>query len=395
MKGCIFSLGKIDKRIIWPFLFVLIQIAVNLIDKLFPRDKVNQIIDVFSISLGKMSVFIIPFLFKSKEKIIKKDEICTKNNIKYQAIFQTINFLFNLANATCHWTGRDVIFFSPHNSILSTREAVEIIILIIITMIFFKTKYHIHHLICLIIFCGLCPCIDLLLDSFSIEFSNRIPLNIISHKAAMILEIVQFCYMKYMMNTLYYHYWTLALSLGLVLLLFSSFSLAGAYIFGDKYNNKNFYYFYFQFLEKAEFKYSFPRFISWVIIYGLMQLFQLLSLESFTPNHMMISFELAKIYNILSLSKSDKKWYSIILFIFQFIILLFFLEIFEFNFCNLNKNTKRNIEERSLSTMDMRVSIDSVNNVEIDGYSIHEDSFGNTKEMSILNNEKEDDNTIN
>ena len=110
---------------------------------------------------------------------------------------------------------------------------------------------------------------------------------------------------------------------------------------------------------------------------------------------MMISFELAKIYNILSLSKSNKKWHSLILFSLQFIILLFFLEIFEFNFCNLNKNTKRNIEERSLSAMDMRESINSVNNVEIDGYSFHEDSFGNTKEMSILNNEKEDDNAIN
>ena len=73
-------------------------------------------------------------------------------------------------------------------------------------MIFFKTKYYIHHLICFVIFCGLCPGIDILLDTFSIEFSNRVPLNIISNIASMILEIVQFCYMKYMMNTLYYHY---------------------------------------------------------------------------------------------------------------------------------------------------------------------------------------------
>ena len=78
MKGCIFSLGKINKKIIWPFLFALIQVALYFINQLFPKDKVHQLIDGLAISLGKVLVFIIPFLFKGKEKILKKDEICTK-----------------------------------------------------------------------------------------------------------------------------------------------------------------------------------------------------------------------------------------------------------------------------------------------------------------------------
>ena len=84
MKGCIFSLGKIDKTIIWPFLFAIIQVALIFIDKLFPLNQVNQIIDGFSIAIGDMLVFIVPFIFKAKEKIINKDEICTKKilNIK-------------------------------------------------------------------------------------------------------------------------------------------------------------------------------------------------------------------------------------------------------------------------------------------------------------------------
>ena len=44
MKDCIFKLGKIDKKIIWPFLFALIQVALNLINNIFPRDKINQIL---------------------------------------------------------------------------------------------------------------------------------------------------------------------------------------------------------------------------------------------------------------------------------------------------------------------------------------------------------------
>jgi len=123
-----------------------------------------------------------------------------------------------------------------------------------------------------------------------------------------------------------------------------------------------------------------------------MELFYLLTLESLSPNHMMISYAISKMANILANSQSNKKWHSLILFAILFIILLFFLEIFEFNFCNLNKNTKRNIEERSLTSMDMRESISSVNNeLEIDGYSFHQENQANNNEMQILNDDNENE----
>ena len=123
-----------------------------------------------------------------------------------------------------------------------------------------------------------------------------------------------------------------------------------------------------------------------------MELFYLLTLESLSPNHMMISYAISKMANILANSQSNKKWLSLILFAILFIILLFFLEIFEFNFCNLNKNTKRNIEERSLASMDMRESISSVNNeLEIDGYSFHQENQANNNEMQILNDDNENE----
>ena len=122
-----------------------------------------------------------------------------------------------------------------------------------------------------------------------------------------------------------------------------------------------------------------------------MELFYLLTLESLSPNHMMISYAISKMANILANSQSNKKWHSLILFAILFIILLFFLEIFEFNFCNLNKNTKRNIEERSLASMDMRESISSVNELEIDGYSFHQENQANNNEMQILNDDNENE----
>ena len=394
MKGCIFSLGKVDRKNIWPFLFAIIQIAIHFINKIFPREKVNQVIDSQSISLGKMLVIIIPFLYKGKEKIIKRDEICTKNNIKYHAILWIISLLSSAAITIATLKDSNIVI-TIHGSLLISQEAAQIIIIIFITMIFFKSKYYIHHIICLVIFCGLCVGIDFLIDNFKKEAWNQAPLAIIFNIIVIIVEIIQLCYMKYMMNTLYYHYWTISFSHGLIILLLSTLTIIGAYIFGNKDDKNNYYYSYFQFLENAEFKYSFSRFISWMILYGLLQLFQSLSLENLSVNHMMISYELGKIAKILDGSKSDKKWYSIILFILQFIILLFFLEIFEFNFCNLNKNTKRNIEERSLTTMDMRESINSVNKIDINGYSFIQEKPEDNKEMDLINNDKEDENVLN
>ena len=55
---------------------------------------------------------------------------------------------------------------------------------------------------------------------------------------------------------------------------------------------------------------------------------------------------LIKIFDLLLRNKSDYKFFSLPLFVFQILGLLVFLEIIELNFCGLNKNTKRNIESR-------------------------------------------------
>ena len=144
-----------------------------------------------------------------------------------------------------------------------------------------------------------------------------------------------------------------------------------------------------------KYKYSIPRFLSWIVIYAFMDIFKLLTLERLTPNHMMISYGISKLVNNLIWSQNGRKWYSIILFLLQFIILFFFLELLEFNFCNLNKNTKRNIEKRGLISMDMRESINSNNEIFIEEYSFQPENTGKIQEMEIINNDKEDENSLN
>ena len=73
------------------------------------------------------------------------------------------------------------------------------------------------------------------------------------------------------------------------------------------------------------------------------------------PNHILINdqinvFLTIIIYkNIANKEKNIKqtdKYYIVIPFVFQILSMLFYFEILELNFCNLNKNTVKNIQAR-------------------------------------------------
>ena len=93
-------------------------------------------------------------------------------------------------------------------------------------------------------------------------------------------------------------------------------------------------------------------------------LLTLIILEYFSLNHVLISLLLFRIAISIYLHELifkfiiilvDKKYlFFLIPAFFQIISLLFYLEIFEFNFCNLNRNTKRNIMLREEEEMLLR-----------------------------------------
>ena len=164
-------------------------------------------------------------------------------------------------------------------------------------------------------------------------------IQVISDIVTILLQILNYCYQKYMMEYLYHSYWNISLALGLFLF-FGGLIEISVYLIIDKTSIIN------DFKEKGV-GYMILYIVFQIIMSFLIYLFRILTLNYLTPNHMLIAYDLVKIFIILN-GKNEKKWYSIILFIFQFISLAFFLEIFEFNFCNLNKNTKRNINKRAV-----------------------------------------------
>ena len=392
MKKFIFSLGKIDKKLIWPSLFSIIQVALNINSYYYPSEKLHQVMDSYSISFGQMLGLAVPYIFRYQEKIIKKGEICIKKNIKYQAILWFISLLLYGSAFLSSSSNNSVKTY--HSTILSTREAIVIIFLTIATMIFLKYKYHIHHIISLVIFCLVCIAIDFLLDNYEKGLINQGAKKIILDCVNMIIEIINYCYQSYMMNSLYYHYWSIDFSLGLFLLIGNSISLITfVCFFGDPYGERNFINNIFYFFREVEPGYIILRFIIMLILQGfLYSLFRLLVLEKLTPNHMLISYEISKLSNVLIMSESEYKWYSIILFAFQIFILMFFLEIFEFNLCNLNLNTKKNIQEREKSSMTMRESVGSINSgVEIEGYVVGNEDNSTHGDIPLVDVRKDED----
>ena len=392
MKKFIFSLGKIDKKLIWPFLFSIIQVALNINSYYYPSEKLHQVMDSYSISFGQMLGLAVPYVFRYQEKIIKKGEICIKKNIKYQAILWFINLLLYGSAFLSSTSNNSVNTY--HSTILSTREAIVIIILIIATTIFLKYKYHIHHIISLVIFCLVCIAIDFLLDNYEKGLINQGLKKIILDCVNMIVEIINYCYQSYMMNTLYYHYWSIDFSLGLFLFIGNTISLIIFITFlGDPYGERNFINNIFYFFREVEPGYIILRFFIMLILQGFCySLFRLLVLEKLTPNHMLISYEISKLSNVLIMSESEYKWYSIIMFAFLIVVLMFFLEIFEFNFCNLNLNTKKNIREREKSSMCMEESVGSINNgFEIEGYVVEDVNDSNNVDIPLVDKKKGED----
>ena len=107
-------------------------------------------------------------------------------------------------------------------------------------------------------------------------------------------------------------------------------------------------------------------------------------------NHILICYGISKLSNILLKSNHKNKWYSIIIFIFQFLSLMFFLEVFEFNFCGLNTNTKKQFENREETDMVMRESVNS-NIADLGDYIIKTDNdINDNKDSNIKNTEMQE-----
>ena len=85
-----------------------------------------------------------------------------------------------------------------------------------------------------------------------------------------------------------------------------------------------------------------------MILNFALNLLRTLTIVNLTPDYVLISFTISRIFMIVL---ESKRYECLALFPIQFITLMFYLELIELNFFGLNKNTKRNIHERERREM--------------------------------------------
>ena len=201
-----------------------------------------------------------------------------------------------------------------------------------------------HHFISLFFLVILCSMVDVIHG----YFDNLGFISFVISFSHIIAKVFYYIYFKYLMEFKYYFCLNILSISGVCYFIINIFSIIIFY-FVHKGNDSNeitimFYNYY-------------RRFGSWnmvehyllgLIAYGLIQYpLDAIVIEKLTPNYAIIAYQIGKIPQSIVYEQSNLGWLIFIIFVFQVIFLLFYLEIIECNFCSLSENTKRNIDKRS------------------------------------------------
>ena len=348
MKDCFLKLGLLNSKLIIPLiLFILTIVHVFYINYVL-ENKSNVIITEISSSIGHMLIIIIPNLkcFSTTRKK-DKDSNKKKNYIKdYSMLLSThlINLLLLQACSQLRPKTKDqngVFFLSSNIHRLYCIESIEIIFIIITSFCLLKYHYYIHHYLTLFLFIILSISIDFMLGHFTSEINI---LYVIAFIGQILVESFNLSYQKYMFDVLYYSPYRTCFAFGILFLIYNIITIVFFLLF-QKYE-------FLEYFNDKSIIHEIIKVISNIIMVFLLYISMALTNFHFSPSHVVISSELANMAIFLFISKKNNIEYykivlSMILFFFQFILLMIFLEIIELNFCGLNKNTKENIRIRS------------------------------------------------
>ena len=348
----IISFGQIDKKLIFIILLIIEQTISLIIAYEAPEEYSNDIMCSLEEEIGPI-IFGTIFYFIYRRKHKKSD--------KKQKSFKYLILLFLLRAVKSCYERLYPYFVEDkacrYGSLLNTVNGIEIILMTLGTLLILKYKYYIHHIISMIIYCVLGIVSDIILGNYSEKNYKYIFIYIIY----IINEVLIFCYIKYMMDKLYYHYYEVVFYWGLTgflvkLIIFSSLSI-------HEYKNNiegiidemQIY-----FTETNIYAIIFFQFFYYIFEGGLYYLLVILMIYYLRPNHMIITDEFNVYEGLIFYKEKENKLYTLIPFCVQILSLLFYFEILEFNFCGLNDNTTKNIQKREIKEEDCRHSISTV-----------------------------------
>ena len=385
-------IGEVNKKYLLPFLLAIITLVLNMFIRYFPGNKDNVVLDLYSTSLGYLSVIFIPYIFKFTNTNTNHPKIknIQKKKCLHYFFLVLIFIIYSVMKAVVKNTREDLSKDSSKIANYFTQGpflylGIEIIFLTIVSIIVIKYKYYIHHYISLAAFIILGAVCDAVLDNYS-EIINYSFFTILMQFVSIFLDVINYYYQKYMMEVLYYPYWRISFTLGIILFFSATLFLIFVLIYKDKADsNTAFVTEFYLYFEEVHPGLIIGKQLLNMVIYFIYSSLLILNIYYFNPNFILISFQLPKFVDIV-IDQKKEKYYFLVFFVLQFISLLIYLEIIELNFCKLNANTKRNIELRGIKELSMvneRESINTGSEIDIDG-----DYYINN-----IENEKESENT--
>ena len=203
MKEFPILFGTIEKKLFLILLLSFVIILINVLKSLIPKGNNISVINGIGGGLVDMLSIIFPYIFKYKGKSSTSSRKCTKINIKdYSILFLLI--IIEVVNVKL----LGLIDLKNVFSITDTfiELCFKMIFYIILSIIILKSKYYIHNIISLILFCIFTIISDIIFGYLAkVELASFISL------IPEFIDDILSCYMKYLMDKKYYSYWNIIL----------------------------------------------------------------------------------------------------------------------------------------------------------------------------------------
>ena len=343
--------GEINKKHILPLSLAIYQVLNKIFNTYYPKNILNGIFELYSMALGMLSILFLPCIFKIKVTEEEKEREIHKRKWLHYPLLIVIYWIYHLAKlfmviSKVKARGNDETI-NPFAESPFAFIGLEMILLTVASIILLKYKYFIHHIISMAGFILFGNFSDLLLGSYS-EIIKFGAVPIIIQIFGIISDVVYYYYQKYMMEKLFYPYWTISFTAGIGLALFATAILIYVLVLKEKANPfivdpKRFY----SYFNGNDIGLKVGKIILLYILSVVNTILNILNIYYFSPNYILISFQFSKFVDVLINESNSKKYFTIIFFVIQLFFLMIYLEILELNFCNLNQNTKKSIDFRS------------------------------------------------
>ena len=361
-------LGEFNKAMLLPFLLALAQLIRIILDDVLKEGKKNYILESSILGLGQVAVIIIPhieFFSLSNKKEKNKCECSYKIILRYAILLflygieTNVMYVCYISQMISQMRRKDGNYksksmFRMKSEGLATKEGLEMVFITIIAIFLLKYKYFIHHILSIIFFFISSTAFDIFNGNFTYKvFKIDIPSNLFL-LGSFFAEGGYFCFIKYMIDKHYHHYWNIMLSIGIMVVTVNVVLIMIITITNENSLLPDFIDDFLVYFQEVPVGIIVSRFFINFILQFIACVLEILTIFYLSPEYILISQNLSKIYVVFYALFYPKDYHLIykyqycyiLFYLLQIFGLMVYLEIFELDFLNLNKNTKRNIKSR-------------------------------------------------